>query len=112
VIPILGEAPGRPYTVIGRLASESDRGWHFLRKSMVYNAQIHGADAVVLKNATTRREVSFQRVPPQGDWVPTFRRGKGGEVYARRVPFLRPGYAQRWVNIITTIDAEMIVFEK
>jgi hypothetical protein len=98
--------------VIGRLAFESDRGWHFLRKSMVYNAQIHGADAVVLKNATTRREVSFQRVPPQVDWVPTFRRGKGGKVYARRVPFLRPGYAQRWVNVITTIDAEMIVFEK
>ena len=64
-IPILGKFPSRPYTTIGRLAFESDRGWRFLRKSMVYNAQVHGADAVVLKSATMRREVSFQHVPPQ-----------------------------------------------
>jgi len=114
VIPILVQPPRRPHTVIGRLAFESDRGWSFLRKSMVYNAQIHGADAVVLKSAPTRREVSIRQVPPQIDWVPagTRRHGKHGRVSTHWVPFLRPGYTQRWVNEITAIDAEMIVFEK
>ena len=113
-IPILGKFPSRPYTTIGRLAFESDRGWRFLRKSMVYNAQVHGADAVVLKSATMRREVSFQHVPPQVDWVPTgtSRRGKVGKVSTHWTPFFRPGYTERWVNDITAIDAEMIVLEK
>ncbi len=53
VIPILTKFPSSPSTVIGRLAFESDRGWLFLRKSMVYNARVRGADAVVLKSATT-----------------------------------------------------------
>jgi hypothetical protein len=38
-IPILKIPPTRPFTVIGRFAFESDCGWSFLRKSMVYNAQ-------------------------------------------------------------------------
>ncbi len=67
VIPILTKFPSSPYTAIGRLAFESDRDWLFLRKSMVYNARVHGADAVVLKSATTRREISFRQVPPQVD---------------------------------------------
>jgi hypothetical protein len=79
---------------------------------MVYNAQIHDADAVILKRATSRREVSFERTPPQVDWVPMFRRSKNGNVEGRMVPFVRPGYIQRWVNVIMAIDAEMIVFEK
>jgi hypothetical protein len=41
----------------------------------------------------------------------TFRRGKNG-VCTHRMPFLRPSRVQRWVNVITTIDAEVIVFEK
>jgi hypothetical protein len=59
-IPILTRPPVRPYKVIGRMAFESDRGWNFIRKSMIYNAQIHGADAVLLRTAKTRREVSLQ----------------------------------------------------
>jgi hypothetical protein len=104
--------PSSTYTAIGRLAFESDRGWLFLRKSMVYNARIHGADAVVLKSATTRREISLRQVPPQVDWVPIgSRRGKHGMIYSHRVPFVRPGYTQRWVDVITAIDAEMIVLK-
>jgi hypothetical protein len=67
-IPILAKFPSSPYTAIGKLAFESDRGWLFLRKSMIYNAQVHGADAVVLKSATTRREVFLRRISPQVDW--------------------------------------------
>lgn len=111
-IPILTRPPDRPYKVIGKLAFESDRGWNFLRKSMIYNAQIHGADAVLLKTAKTRREVSIQYLPPQLDWYPAYQRGKHGEVHTRWVPYLRPERPLRWVDEITAIDAEMIVFEK
>lgn len=113
VIPILTRFPSSPYTAIGRLAFESDRGWLFLRKSMVYNGRVHGADAVVLKSATTRREISFRQVPPQVDWVPIgSQRGKYGKIYSHRVQFVRPGYTKRRVGVITAIDAEMIVLEK
>ncbi len=74
---------------------------------MVYNGQIHGADAVIL----TCREVSFERIPAPSGLVPMFRRSINGNVHAQ-VPFVRPGYVQRWVNVITAIDSEMIVFEK
>jgi hypothetical protein len=111
-IPILTEPPRRPYKVIGRLAFESDEGWNFLRKSMIYNAQIHGADAVLLRTARTRREVSFQYAPPRVERYPAHRRGKHGKIETRWVPYLRPGYPVRWVKEITAIDAEMIVFEK
>jgi hypothetical protein len=95
------------------LAFESGRGWLFLRKSMVYNARVHGADAVVHRSANTRYEISFRQVPPQMDWVPIrSRRGKDGKVHSHRVPFVRPGYTQRWVEVITAIDAEMIVLER
>ena len=59
--------PTRSFKVIGRLAFESDGGWNFLR-SMIYNAQIHGADAVWLKSSSTRREVTFQHGPPRMDF--------------------------------------------
>jgi hypothetical protein len=41
----------------------------------------------------------------------TFHQDRIG-VCTPRMPLPRPGRVQRWVNIITTIDAEMIVFEK
>ena len=84
----------------------------FLRKSMVYNAQLRGARAVILKSATSRREVSFERTPPRVDWAPMLRRSKNDKVHGRMVSFVRPGYVQRSVNVITAIDAEMIVLEK
>jgi hypothetical protein len=110
-IPILSAPPGRRYKVIGRLAFTSD-GWNFLRKSMIYNARIHGADAVLLRSAKTRRDVSIHYAPPKVDWYPAHRRGKHGNVHTRLVPYLRPGYPVRWVREITAIDAEMIVFKK
>jgi hypothetical protein len=110
-IPILTNPPARPYKVIGRLAFESDRGWNFLRKSMIYNAQIHGADAVFLRNATTRREVRIRHVPPRVDYYRVSRRGEHGKIETQLVPYMRTEYPQRWVSEITAIDAQMIVFE-
>jgi hypothetical protein len=95
-IPILTNRPKRPFKVIGRLAFESDQGWNFLLKSMIYNAQIHGADAVWLKRSGRRREVTFQHVPPRLDLYPVM----------RSEPPLR------WVRDRIAIDARMIVFHK
>ena len=39
-------------------------------------------------------------------------RSKNGKVHGRMVPIVPPGYVLRRVNVITAIDAEMIVFEK
>ncbi len=111
-IPILTAPPGRPFRVIGRLAFASDRGWGFLRKSMIYNARVHGADAVLLKTSSTRREVSVQYAPPKVDRYPVSWRGKNGKLYTNWAPYFRPGYPVRWVREITAIDADMIVFDK
>ena len=115
-IPILGRMPREPHTVIGRLAFETDQGWRFLRRSMIYNAQVNGADLVVLKNVTTRRETTLVQVPPQVDWVPVpnYYETKKGRVrsYTNWVPFFRPGYVQPVVDTVTGIDAEMVVLEK
>ncbi len=116
-IPILGRAPKEGYTAIGRLAFETDEGWRFLRKSMIYNAQINGADAVILKGVNTRQLRYLTQVPPQVDWVPVgnyYRNCDNGEIYGGTnwVPFFRPGYVQENIENITAIDSEMIVFKK
>jgi hypothetical protein len=79
---------------------------------MIYNAQIHGADAVLLRSATTRREVKIQHLPPRVDYYRASRRGEHGKIETHLVPYWRTEYPQRWVNDITAIDAQMIVFEK
>jgi len=98
--------------VIRRLAFESDRGWNFLRKSLIYNAQIHGADAVWLKSSKTRREVSLQHLPPRVDLYPVSRRTKDGKIDTRWAPYMRPEPPRRWVSDLIAIDARMIVFNK
>lgn len=115
-IPILGKAPPERFTKIGRLAFETDLGWKFLRKSMIYNAQVHGADAVLLKNVSTREKLNTVQVPPRIDYYPVqnYYRGRHGKVYGSTqwIPYFQPGYTQQWVDQITAIDAEMIVTKK
>lgn len=115
-IPILGKAPAGKHTVIGGLKFESDQGWKFMRRSMIYNAQANGADAVVLKSTSQRRQLSYLQVPPQMDWIPVsnWYRDKKGNVWGGTswVPFYRPGYVQPYVDEITGIDAQMIVLKK
>ena len=115
-IPILGALPKERHAVIGGLKFESDQGWNFMRRSMIYNAQVNGADAVVLKATNERRQVSLVEVPPQMDWVPVsnWYRDRCGNVYENTswVPIYRPGYVQPVVQDITGIDAKMIVLKK
>jgi hypothetical protein len=115
-IPILGKFPPERHAVIGRLRFETDQGWGFLRKSMIYNAQMNGADAVVLKTVNTREQTSLIEVPPQVDWVPNtyYYRDRKGRQYSQTnwVPFFQPGYVRPVVSTITGIDSEMIVFKR
>jgi len=115
-VPILGKFPRERYTVIGRLAFESDQGWNFLRKSMVYNGQIHGADAVVLKSVTTRQQTNLYSVPPRVDYAPStgYYRSKHGKVetYTTWIPYYQPGYTGAYTSSITGLDSEMIVLKK
>jgi len=116
VIPILNKPPVQSHEEIGRLFFESDLGWKFMRKSMEYNAQVNGADAVILKNARVREQMKYVEVPPQTDWVPysTYYRGRNGRVCGGTTwaPVFRPGYVQPYLDRITAIDAHMIVFKK
>lgn len=115
-IPILGKFPKERYSVIGRLAFETDQGWGYLRNCMVYNAQIHGADAVVLKTVNSRRQTSLYTVPPRVDWYPAtdYYRGRHGKVhgYTNWIPYYQPGYTGAYTTDITGMDSEMIVFKK
>lgn len=116
VIPILGKAPPEKHQAIGRLSFETDLGWKFLRKSMIYNAQVNGADAVILKNVSTRDRLSTMQVPPRMDFIPVsnYYQGRHGKVYGytQWIPYYQPGYTQQWIDQITAIDAEMIVIKK
>lgn len=119
-IPILGKAPPRPFKTIGRLRFSSGMGWRFMRESMLYNARVNGADAVILRSADSREQVGYTAVPPQTDWVPVpgpvivTQNKKGNNTYYQSypsyIPIFRPGYWQQVVETITSIDAEMIVF--
>jgi hypothetical protein len=115
-IPILGRAPKEPYTAIGKLAFETDLGWNFLRKSMIYNAQANGADAVILKKTNTRRQTSLVNVPPRMDYVPVTNsyRDRCGrwQTYTNWIPIFQPGYVMPVTDTIMGIDSEMIVLKK
>jgi hypothetical protein len=115
-IPILAQAPKARHKVIGGLKFESDQGWKFMRRSMIYNAQVNGADAVILEGTSERRQMALLEVPPQMDWIPVsnWYRDKKGNVWGGTswIPFYRPGYVQPYLQEITGIDAKMIVLEK
>lgn len=114
-IPIVGKPPREGYVTIGRLAFQSYNGWNFMRKSMIYNAQIHGADAVVLKDVSSNTQTAFYQVPPQFNYVPvtgTYCKNGKSYTYTNFIPVYQPGYLQPYTSTITAIDAEMIVLKK
>ena len=89
-IPIIGKMPTAPHETLGRLAFSTDEGWSFLRKSLVYNAQAQGADLVVLKNVTSKRQLLLMQAPPQWNYYPVQNYYRGKKT-ARFVP-RRPGF--------------------
>lgn len=116
-IPILGKVPNRRYKTIGRLAFSTTQGWRFLRESMLYNARANGADAVLLKDTSSRRETAIVNVPPRFNWIPVSgpacRDNKGNVYYnTTYIPDYQPGYSYPTSWTITGIDSEMIVFKK
>lgn len=116
-IPILAKAPDRPYKTIGRLAFSTDRGWKFLRESMLYNARANGADAVILRDTSSRKEYGLVSVPPRMNWIPVpgpvYKTKKGTYYYGTNyIPDYQPGYVYPTTTTITGIDAEMIVFKR
>lgn len=123
-IPVIGRAPDRPYKTIGRLAFSSTLGYRFMRQSIDYNARIHGADAVILKDVDSSTQTFLTEVPPSWDyvpytaWVPYSVEGKKGRRYTEYAPYTnwqpvyRPGYVSPQSITTTAIDAEMIVFKR
>jgi hypothetical protein len=61
-----------------------------------------------------RREISLRQVPPQVDWVPDRvpARSAWQNLFASGAICTSGGYTQRRVEVITAIDAEMILLEK
>jgi hypothetical protein len=115
VIPILGRAPERKHTVIGRMAFSSAHGWKFMRQSLLYNARANGADAVILREADETREFGIGRVPPRVEWVPVpgpVYQTKKGRYYGgtRWIPFMRRGYTYPMTWRQMAVEAEMIVY--
>lgn len=118
-VPVVGERPSEPHQVIGRLAFSSTRGFDFFLRSMEYNARRVGADLVYLKHSATEPLPYSYWVPPRTRFVPvggatTVRKKDGERVtyrYWRDIPVFEPGYVVRGVDLLTSIDAEMIVLK-
>lgn len=91
-----------------------------MRESMIYNARMNGADAVILRSTDSREKERFVQVPPRTDWVavpgPVFVEKNKNKTYYQStpnyIPVFRPGYVEQFVDVIVGIDAEMIVFKK
>jgi hypothetical protein len=123
-IPVIGNAPDRPFKKIGRLAFSSTLGYRFMRRSIDYNARIHGADAVILKEVDEQTQVYLTEVPPNWNYIPYTSyvpytvRGYGGGCYTEFAPYtnwqpiFQPGYISEESVTTTAIDAEMIVFKR
>ncbi|MEO8206318.1 MAG: hypothetical protein ABI615_09055 [Chthoniobacterales bacterium] len=119
-IPILGEFPKEPYEIIGRLSFPSFRNFGFLRRSMEYNARKAGADAVVLRGVKSQVLNGAYYVPPTVEYVPVVnyynnnncgKKGNRSGSYVTTYPYFRPGYTVPYQNVMTTIDAQMILFK-
>lgn len=118
IIPILNAPPARPYYEIGRFAFQSDLGYPFVQRSLIYNAQQAGADAVIIKNYQNWSVPSYYSVPPVYGWLPVggwygggCGRWGGGWSVGGAVPIAYPGYTGVSYQNVTGVDARMIVFK-
>lgn len=120
-VPVLTEPPAWPHRVIGRFVAQSDRGYPFLYRAMLYNARLQGADAVVLRQLAfdTRRTYSY--IPPSWRNMPVTnvyyaqvqnKKGKWQTVpqtYTTFVPIFQPGRTVAADAQWTDVTAEMVV---
>lgn len=120
-VPVMAEPPPWPHKVIGRFAAQSDRGYEFLYKAILYNARLQGADGVILRRQAFDLRRTYNQIPAfwenipqtnvyyqsvknnQGQWVTV------PQTYTTYVPVFRPARTVvsdvQWVEL----EAEMIV---
>ena len=120
-IPVLAKPPDWPHRVIGRFAMQSDRGYRFVHKAMLYNARRQGADAVVVRQVVQDVRQTYNYIPPGWDSVPQsnvfYQRVQNNQgqwvtvpqVYTTYVPVYRPGRTvvsdAEWADV----SADMVV---
>jgi hypothetical protein len=122
-IPLLSGPPKQDHKVIGTFAWETDHDWSFIRRSLEYNAQRAGADAMILRERETFRETTLVDIPPQMRWIPRVRyvrvtSGSGNNRTTRVVPvvrywpIVRPGGVVSNTETWNNVSVDMIVFPK
>ena len=70
VIPIMNQAPSRPYAEIGRFSFQTGFGYPFLMRAVEYNAHRVGADAVLIREVKSWTIPRPYSVPPTLGWIP------------------------------------------
>ena len=120
-IPVLSKAPAWPHRVIGRFAMQSDRGYRFVHKAILYNARLQGADAVVIRKLVQDVRQTYNYIPPHWDSVPQsnvyyqqVQNNQGQwvtvpQIYTTYVPVFRPGRTVVSDSEWADVDAEMVV---
>lgn len=120
-IPVLSKSPAWPHRVIGRFAMQSDRGYRFVHKAILYNARLQGADAVVIRKLVQDVRQTYNYIPPHWDRVPQsnvyyqqVQNNQGQwvtvpQIYTTYVPVFRPGRTVVSDSEWADVDAEMVV---
>jgi len=120
-VPVLTQPPSWPHKVIGRFAAQSDRGYPFLYKAILYNARLQGADAVVLRRLAFDTRRTYSHIPPSWQNVPVTsvfytqvqdKKGKWRNVpqpYTTIVPIYQPGRTLAADAQWTDVAAEFLV---
>ena len=120
-VPVLTEPPSWPHRVIGRFVAQSDRGYPFLYKAILYNARLQGADAVVLRQLAFDTRRTYNYLPPSWQTIPVNnvyyaqvqdKKGKWQTVpqnYTTFVPIMQPGRTVVSDVQWTDVTAEMVV---
>ena len=120
-IPVLSKPPSWPHRVIGRFAMQSDRGYRFVHKAILYNARLQGADAVILRKLVQDVRQTYNYIPPHWDSIPQtnvyyqqVQNSQGQwvtvpQTYTTYVPIFRPGRTVVSDSEWADVNAEMVV---
>jgi len=120
-VPVLSEPPSWPHRVIGRFAMQSDRGYPFVSKALLYNARLQGADAVIIRKMGFDVRQTVNRIPAGWESIPQSnvfyqqvqndqgQRETVPQVYTAYVPVFRPERTVVSEKQWTEVMAEMVV---